>query len=219
MLAAAVLGVPLKWIEDRQENLLARGKSASTRTARSAWRSTPTGDPGRQLDFVSDSGAYPTPWPMLDGDARRPMFPGPYRVPAAGFACRTVYSNTAAAPPYRGPWQYETARPRDDVRRRRPPDGHRPGRAAAPQPPAAATTCPTPNPYGMLYDDISPLETFEQALRDPRLRRLPRRAGRGAREGRYLGVGISQLRRADHARASASLGPRAPRSASSRRAR
>ena len=33
----------------------------------------------------------------------------------------------------------------------------------------------------MTYDNISPLETFEQALGDPRLRRVPRRAGRGAR--------------------------------------
>ena len=46
------------------------------------------------------------------------------------------------------------------------------------------------------------------------------RAGRGTRAaGRYLGVGISHLRRADRRRATASTAPRARRSASSRRAR
>ena len=47
-------------------------------------------------------------------------------------------------------------------------------------------------PTGITVDAISPSETLEQALAVPRLRRVPRRATRGARAaGRYLGVGIS----------------------------
>ena len=36
------------------------------------------------------------------------LFPGPYRVPRAGFATKTIYTNTVGRTAYRGPWQFET---------------------------------------------------------------------------------------------------------------
>ena len=63
---------------------------------------------GVHIDFVSDAGAYPTPWPAMPAMSVGAIFPGPYRVPAAGFRLRSVYTNTAGRSGYRGPWQYET---------------------------------------------------------------------------------------------------------------
>src|SRR5205807_2182959 len=50
---------------------------------------------------------------------------------------------------------------------------------------------PYRNPNGMVYDSISPLETFEQAL--AMLDYAPSRAAQAAARsaGRYLGVGVS----------------------------
>src|SRR3954447_11683227 len=87
MIAGYALGAPLKWIEDRRENLLAAGKSrreaADVRIALDA-------DGIIQavgIDFTSDCGAYPTPWPVMTAAAVGALFPGPYRVPKASFSC------------------------------------------------------------------------------------------------------------------------------------
>ena len=41
------------------------------------------------IDFVQDCGAYPTPWPVSTAAAVGMLFPGPYRVPRAGFTTKT----------------------------------------------------------------------------------------------------------------------------------
>jgi carbon-monoxide dehydrogenase large subunit len=190
MIAGYVLGTPLKWVEDRRENLLAAGKSrreaADVRIA--------LDDDGIiqavGIDFTSDCGAYPTPWPVMTAAAVGALFPGPYRVPKASFSCKTVYTNTAGRTAYRGPWQFETlAREmlldiaaRDcgfdpvELRRRNL---------------LRTDELPYTNPNGMTYDSISPLETFEHALDllDYDAFRAEQVAARA--EGRYLGVGIS----------------------------
>ena len=68
------------------------------------------------------------------------------------------------------------ARPRGAARHRRAPDGHRPGRAA-PRNLLRRDELPYANPNGMPYDHIAPVETFEQAVEDARLRGLPQGAG------------------------------------------
>src|SRR3546814_19338877 len=48
------------------------------------------------------------PGPAMPAMSVGTLFPGPYRVPAAGFRLRSVYTNTAGRSGYRGPWQSET---------------------------------------------------------------------------------------------------------------
>jgi carbon-monoxide dehydrogenase large subunit len=190
MLAAPLAGAPVKWVEDRRENLLAAGKSrqeqARARIAFDADGAIVAVD----IDFLSDCGAYPTPWPVMTSAAVGALFPGPYRVPAASFAARTVYTNTAGRTAYRGPWQFETlAREvlvdiaaRDlgvdpvELRRRNL---------------LSAEDLPFTNPNGMTYDSVSPRETLEQAVAmlDYEAFRAEQAAARA--EGRYLGVGVS----------------------------
>jgi carbon-monoxide dehydrogenase large subunit len=190
MLAAPKVGAPLKWVEDRRENLLAAGKSRQEHgTATLAFDAEGTVQ-GAYLDFVQDCGAYPTPWPVGTSAATGMLFPGPYRVPVGGFRAKTIYTNTVGRTAYRGPWQFESlarevlfdiaARQMDidpaELRRRNliGPD-----------------ELPYPNPNGMSYDSISPLETFEQALAILDYDAFRREQAAARQAGRYLGVGIS----------------------------
>ena len=143
------------------------------------------------IDFVSDCGAYPTPWPVVPAAAVGMLFPGPYRVPRAGFATKTVYTNTVGRTAYRGPWQFETLAREVllDIAARR--DGHRPGRAAAAQP-AARRRAPVREPQRHAVRQHLAARDVRAGAGDARLRRVPRRAGRRPRaDGRYLGVGVS----------------------------
>ena len=55
------------------------------------------------IDHVQDVGAYPTPWPVGTAAAVGMLFPGPYRVPSAGFRTTSVFSNTSDEPRTEGP--------------------------------------------------------------------------------------------------------------------
>ncbi|HZM31517.1 MAG TPA: xanthine dehydrogenase family protein molybdopterin-binding subunit [Acidimicrobiales bacterium] len=190
MLAAPHLGVPVKWVEDRRENLMAAGKSREEQAdVRMAFDEDGT-ILAADIDFVSDCGAYPTPWPVMTAAAVGALFPGPYRVPAATFATRSVYTNTVGRTAYRGPWQFETlAREvlldiaaRDmgidpvDLRRRNL---------------LRHDELPFRNPNGMAYDNVSPLETLEQAVEMLGYEAFRAQQAAARVEGRYLGVGVS----------------------------
>ena len=217
MLAARKVGAPLKWVEDRRENLLAAGKSrhehADVRMAFDADGAIQAA----YIDFVSDCGAYPTPWPVGPAAAVGMLFPGPYRVPRAGFATKSVYTNTVGRTAYRGPWQFETLAREvllDIAARQMRMDPVELRRRNLLRP----DDLPYANPNGMPYDRITPLETFEQALAmlDYDAFRTEQAEARAA--GRYLGVGVSSVRRAVDPRATASTEAKRRRSASSLRA-
>ena len=100
---------------------------------------------------------------------------------------------------YRGPWQFEIARPRGAARHRRPPHGHRPGRAAAPQPAAPRRAAVRATPTACPTTTSSPLETFEQALEMLDYDGLPRasrpRPGRPAATSASAPAATSSRRR------------------------
>jgi carbon-monoxide dehydrogenase large subunit len=190
MIAGYLLGAPVKWIEDRRENLLAAGKSrresADVRIA--------LDDEGIiqavGIDFTADCGAYPTPWPVMTAAAVGALFPGPYRTPKASFSARSVYTNTAGRTAYRGPWQFETLAREMllDVAARE--SGFDPAELRR-RNLLRIDDLPFTSPNGMTYDSISPLETFEHALEllDYDAFRAEQAAARA--DGRHLGVGIS----------------------------
>jgi carbon-monoxide dehydrogenase large subunit len=190
MLAAPKVGAPLKWVEDRRENLLAAGKSRQEHgDVRMAFAADGT-ITGAYIDFVQDCGAYPTPWPVSTAAAVGAFFPGPYRVPKAGFTAKTIYTNTVGRCAYRGPWQYETLAREvllDIAARRMEIDPAELRRRNL----LSHSDLPYRNPNGMTYDNVSPLETLEQALEilDYDAFRAEQAAARA--DGRYLGVGIS----------------------------
>jgi carbon-monoxide dehydrogenase large subunit len=190
MLAAPKVGAPLKWVEDRRENLLAAGQSRHEHAAVKMAFDADGAVQAAQIDFVSDSGAYPTPWPVSTTAAVGALFPGPYRVPRASFTARTMYTNTVGRAPYRGPWQFESLAREvslDIAARQMGMDPVELRRRNL----LRQEEMPYTNPNGMRYDNISPLETFEQALEllDYQAFRAEQADARAA--GRYLGVGLS----------------------------
>jgi aerobic carbon-monoxide dehydrogenase large subunit len=139
---------------------------------------------------VSDCGAYPTPWPVSTSAVVGMLFPGPYRVPAATFTTKTMYSNCVGRAAYRGPWQFESLAREvllDIAARQMGMDPAELRRRNL----LRRDELPYTNPNGMAYDSISPLETFEQALAmlDYDAFRAEQAAARAS--GRHLGVGLS----------------------------
>ncbi len=190
MLAASKVAAPLKWVEERGENLLAAGKSRHEHGTATMAFDSDGHVVAAYLDFVQDCGAYPTPWPVNTSAAVGMLFPGPYRVPRAGFCAKTIYTNTVGRTPYRGPWQFESLAREVllDISARRigidPVELRRRNLLRGGE-------LPHRNANGMTYDSISPLETFEHALAmlDYEAFRAARAEARTA--GRYLGVGVS----------------------------
>ncbi|MEO3787358.1 xanthine dehydrogenase family protein molybdopterin-binding subunit [Actinocorallia sp. B10E7] len=188
MLASRKVRGPLKWIEDRRENLLSAGQArhehADARMAFDADGSILAA----AIDYVQDVGAYPIPWPVQTLPVVGLLFPGPYRVPQGTFATTAVFSNTVGRTAYRGPWQFESVArevlldiaARDmgmdpvELRRRNL---------------LRRDELPLVNPCGMPYSDITPLETFEQALEMLDYGAFRREQERARAEGRFLGVG------------------------------
>jgi carbon-monoxide dehydrogenase large subunit len=190
MLAAPKVGAPLKWIEDRRENLLAAGMSRHEHAAvRMAFDGEGTIQ-AAQIDFVSDCGAYPTPWPVGTAAAVGALFPGPYRVPRAAFTTKAIYTNTAGRTPYRGPWQFESLAREvllDIAARQMGIDPVELRRRNL----LRRDELPYTNPNGMRYDNISPVETLEQALAMLDYEAFRREQAEARAAGGHLGVGVS----------------------------
>ncbi|MGP0031272.1 MAG: xanthine dehydrogenase family protein molybdopterin-binding subunit [Acidimicrobiales bacterium] len=190
MLAGPKLGVPVKWAEDRRENLLAAGKSRRERAEVAMAFDADGGLLAVSIDFLSDCGAYPTPWPVTSTAAVGALFPGPYRVPAASFATKTVYTNTVGRTAYRGPWQFETLAREvllDIAARQMGMDPVQLRRRNV----LGRDELPFANPNGMVYDNISPSETLEQALDMLGYDDFRHQQADARGQGRYLGVGVS----------------------------
>jgi carbon-monoxide dehydrogenase large subunit/6-hydroxypseudooxynicotine dehydrogenase subunit gamma len=105
--AALRLGRPVKWIEDRRENLLACNHS---REQLHRVRAAVDAD-GRILAiddvFFHDQGAYVRTHGARVADMTAGMLPGPYRVPAYRVAGHYRLTNKTPAATYRAPGRYE----------------------------------------------------------------------------------------------------------------
>ena len=218
MLAATKLPVPLKWIEDRRENLMSAGWSRHEH-GDVRWPSTTHGlIQGVHIDFLSDAGSYPTPWPAM------PATMVGTRLPRAVSRARGRLPVALGLHQHRRtfrlprPVAVRDARAGGRARDRRPSHGHRPRRAATPQPAPARR------------DAVHERERHAVRLREPardvrarggdaRLRGLPRGAGRGPARQADTSVSASRTTSNRPLRSSASSGPRGRRSASSPAAR
>ncbi|WP_051939703.1 xanthine dehydrogenase family protein molybdopterin-binding subunit [Phaeacidiphilus oryzae] len=190
MLAARRLPAALKWIEDRQENLLAAGQGRREHGEAAMAFDEEGRILAATLDHVQDAGAYPVPNPVNTAGLVGMLFPGPYRIPEATFTLRSVFSNTSGRIAYRGPWAFEPL-VREvllDIAARRigidPVELRRRNLLRRDE-------LPYTNANGLPYSDMTPLETFEHAIElldYPAFRREQRQA---RAEGRYIGVGTS----------------------------
>ena len=106
-LGALRLGRPVKWIEDRYENLIATNHSREQRHRVRA--AVDRGGCILALDdeFYHDQGAYPRTHGARVVDLTAGMLPGPYHVPAYRVAGHYRLTNKTPAATYRAPGRYE----------------------------------------------------------------------------------------------------------------
>lgn len=189
--ATTRLGRPVKWIEDRRENLLC-GEHAREDQATMSFAVDDAGTIlGARAEFLESAGAFPAAASsalLLTTS----IFPGPYRIGAAAGWGKTVYTNTAGRGSYRGPWMIETvARELMIDRAARamgidPLDMRRRNVIGESELPYTTAT-------GFVYDQMTAAATLEQAADliqydDFRARQAEWRAA-----GRLVGIGISLL--------------------------
>jgi carbon-monoxide dehydrogenase large subunit len=118
------------------------------------------------------------------------FFPGPYRVPRAGFTTKTIYTNTVGRAAYRGPWQFETLAREvliDIAARHMEIDPVELRRRNL----LRQDELPYRNANGMTYDSISPLDTLDQALGILDYDAFRKDQAAARTKGRFLGVGTS----------------------------
>ena len=105
--ASRALGRPVKWVEDRSENLTASGQAREESFDVRAAVSDAGDLLGLDVAMVIDTGAYPVMGGMVSGIIEA-MIPGPYKMTALGFESTAVITNKASYIAYRGPWASET---------------------------------------------------------------------------------------------------------------
>jgi len=105
--ASRAVGRPVKWIEDRGENLSASGQAREEYFDVRAAVSKDGDLLGLDVKMVIDNGAYPVMATMVPNIIQM-MMPGPYKMSALGFESTAVTTNKASYIAYRGPWASET---------------------------------------------------------------------------------------------------------------
>jgi len=186
--AAKLLDRPVKWIEDRMENMIscnhARTESAKVKMAFDKdYRIL-----AAHLDYKSNTGAYA--WTATSGPKVCETFPGPYKIPRYGFRHAAYYTNTCGRGAYRGPWMFETLSREafmdvaakkmgvDPVELRRRNVIH-------------AEDQPYKSAGGVTYDAVSPDRTLEVAAKAIDIPAFRAMQAAACKDGRYLGLGLS----------------------------
>lgn len=190
-LAAMRTGVPVKWIEDRREHLLA----SSSGTDRVAYRELAAKKDGtilgmrfRWLDNVGGYIRSPEP-----GCSFRPTgnFVGPYRFQHLEVDASTVMTNKSLTGPNRGyacgHLYFETERMIDMLAEKLGMDPVEVRRKNLLQP----EQFPYRSPSGGLYDSGDYPAAFEKALEIARYDELRREQARARAAGRYFGIGLA----------------------------
>ena len=176
-LAARLLGRPVKWSEDRYENLVAAPHSRAEEAEVSIALDADGTFLAMQVEHIDDLGAYSAGG---GGASILRFLPGPYKVGKVGGSSTSVITNTSRRGAYRGPWMFETIARELMIDIARAHHRHRSPRAAASQHRAAGRSAV----HHHDRRDVRPGHAGGDAGAgggDARLRRVPPRAGRGAR--------------------------------------
>jgi aerobic carbon-monoxide dehydrogenase large subunit len=185
VLASRALGVPVQWLEDRHENLVAathsRLESARVRLAIDR-RGTMT---AMTVEQNADIGAYP----VVAAGMYTTHVTGPYRIPLVSVSTQTTFTNTMGRGAYRAPGMFETTAREIMVDRAArqlgldPVDFRR-------QNMLRASDLPYQSASGSVIEDVTPLESLDQAVAHVDYQRLRATQTELRRQGRYMGIGI-----------------------------
>jgi aerobic carbon-monoxide dehydrogenase large subunit len=199
--ASRAVGRPVKWVEDRGENLSASGQAREESFDVRAAVSKDGDLLGLDVKMVIDTGSYPGLGVTVPGTVQA-MFPGPYKVAALGFESTAVTTNKASYVAYRGPWASETfvrERVLDLIAKDLGLDPFELRlRNVAPRsdPPAVMVT-------GRPLVGVTTRESLERVAKLVDFPAFRRRQAEARAEGRYLGIGVATF-------IEAAPGPRSP---------
>ncbi len=188
--AARELGRPVKWIEDRSENLIAGGHARDQSMTVSFALDADGIVLGARTDLTENVGAFPAGGSGSMLLAAMVVFPGPYRIGAFAATGRAFFTNTCSRCAYRGPWMIETTAREQmmdvaaaelgldplELRRR---NVIQPG------------DLPFTTAVGLTYTAISPAQTLEQAAELIGYDEFRANQQQARREGRLTGIGLS----------------------------
>jgi aerobic carbon-monoxide dehydrogenase large subunit len=202
--ASRALGRPVKWVEDRSENLTVSGQAREESFDVRAAVSDDGDLLGLDVSMVIDTGAYPVMGTMVPSIIEA-MLPGPYKLAALGFESTAVVTNKASYIAYRGPWASET------FVRERVLDLLAKDLGLDPFEIRLRNVAPRTSPPAMMITGrpLSGVTTRESLERLAKLVDVPEFRRRQAAErarGRYLGLGVATF-------IEAAPGPRAPEGA------
>ncbi|HSW12931.1 MAG TPA: xanthine dehydrogenase family protein molybdopterin-binding subunit [Solimonas sp.] len=188
VLAAMILKRPLKWIEDRLENLTAANQAREQEIKlRAAFDSE-----GRMLcshaDYGLNNGAYPQ---GADSNIAVMMFLwGAHKMPVFSFHSRGWFTNTVGLAAYRGPWAIESLAREvllDRAARQMGMDAIELRRRNLIR--RADQPCTTP--MGLELEDISPSECLDVLLQKVDVAAFRVEQAEARKQGRYLGLGFA----------------------------
>ncbi|MDE0216911.1 MAG: xanthine dehydrogenase family protein molybdopterin-binding subunit [bacterium] len=191
LVAAKLLAVPLKWIEDRRENLLASNHARTEQMTVSMALDADGHFLAADVDQLEDDGAFPLGGPASPGAMATMLYPGPYRMGPVSWRARTVYTNTCGRGAYRGPWQMESVAREQMIDRVAREMGIDPLELRR-----RNVLRPDDLPYlvstGLTYEStISPDKTLEQAAEMIGYDEFRAEQSKERERGRYLGLGIA----------------------------
>ncbi|MGD9792583.1 MAG: xanthine dehydrogenase family protein molybdopterin-binding subunit [Acidimicrobiia bacterium] len=190
IIAGYLFGRPIKWIEDRRENLMCANQSRLEIATISAAVAADGRVLALRVHQVEDVGVSPAPSVGSSASLSAMVVTGGYKIPKAEYTCSTAYTNTVGRGAYRGPWMMEsTIREQimDHIARELAIDPLELRRRNL----VTAADLPWVLPSMLVFDQLSVDKTLEQAVEmiDYDGFRAQQRAALA--EGRYLGLGIS----------------------------
>ncbi|MFV8819218.1 xanthine dehydrogenase family protein molybdopterin-binding subunit [Haliea sp. E17] len=188
ILAALALRRPVKWIEDRYENLTGANQAREQEMTLDIGFDAEGRLLGSYGDYSCNVGAFPQ---LSECNIAVHMFVwGAYKMPRYGFITRGWYSNTVGYAAYRGPWAMESLvreTALDAAARKMgidPVELRRRNLVRLEDQPL--TTC-----MGIPLEDVTPAECLDKLLDYFDVDDFRREQAQAREQGRYLGLGIT----------------------------
>jgi carbon-monoxide dehydrogenase large subunit len=188
VLAAMLLGRPLKWIEDRLENLTSANQAREQEIKLRAAFDADGKLMASHADYGLNNGAYPQ---GADSNIAVMMFLwAAHKLPAFGFCARGWYTNTVGLAAYRGPWALESLAREvllDRAARQMGIDAVELRRRNL----LTRADQPCTTSMGLVLEDISPAECLDALLETVDVAAFRSEQAAARQQGRYLGLGIA----------------------------
>lgn len=188
ILAALLFRRPLKWIEDRYENLISANQAREQEMTLKVAFDKEGRLMGSYGDYSCNVGAFPQ---LSECNIAVHMFIwAAYKLPQYGFVTRGWYTNTIGYAAYRGPWAMESLIRETalDVAARRigidPVEIRRRNLVTLQDQPRVSS-------MGIPLEDITPAECLENLLNHFDVAAFRKEQAAAREQGRYLGLGIA----------------------------